>query len=492
MFDGRSILEVIMFRRTFGVIVAGVAISCLGACSEMTPTVSTEGTAGFGGSNGGSGGDGGMTSSSGGSGGQAGASFCAGAPFLEFGAAANADLATGAQNLYTFKGQKGQVIAIDVDAQYLNGTSFDVTVIDSILTVYDNAGNQIAQNDDPIEYSTNDSRLYMILPKTDEYCIGVSDCWTTLTPLGITCGGEKDKLVTNYTLWLNRIFDNAGDNATVDEETGDTPADATEIPYVKDNMGRYLTTFWGNYDDETDVDVYGFTLPADVVVAPDGRPVGHFYFMPTGPDENGSTATMGAMWVTDATSPNQVLARVDANVNPRFRPRLELGKPYFLFVTRAKGMPLANDFYFVRHYALGSAPMELEKGSGQNDTPISAEVLGPNQQTSLVYVEGDIGANGADIDYFQADVPPGMTRVRAYCSAAIYGSGVRDLKVSVFGANGVTLQGAFENIEGSDKPAQVIDAPIGSQTKLLFRVEAGGQDPEIVSTFYDCTIRFGS
>lgn len=473
-------------QQILGTLVISVAMSCLASCSNVDPSTNTNMTSGNGSGGGGYGGT--AHSSSSGEGGVGGNQFCAGARWIDIGGAVDGNLGiTGQEDFYIFKGQEGQVLSIDIDAQYLHGTGFDQTVIDSVVTLYDGDGVQIAENDDPLEYATNDSRLYTILPKTRDYCIRVSECWTNP---GMTCGGEKDKLVTKYTLYLDRLMASSIAPISIDTETGDAPASATEIKYGLSSSNNYFSTVWGRFDHGNDVDVFGFTLPNDVSVPANSRSVGYFFFTPTGPNENGSTATLGNMWVAEAADPGQTIAHIDANVTSILAPRLETGKPYLLFVTRASGSPLANDFYFIRHSLSASSTLEVEQTAGQNDMLALAETIVVNPETNRAFLEGDILPAPTDIDDFRIVVPNGMAQVRASCSARYYGSGLRDLTVSLRSANGEQLAANAFDIEDASTPAFIPWVPIGNNAEVFLEVSANSQEMSVASTFYSCTVAF--
>lgn len=475
--------------RMIGALAVGAVISCAASCSDGGNVPSSGGTSS---SSSGGGEAGGGGAGGGGAAGGGGSSFCEGATPIEFGELIEGDLAsTGQEDVYRFIGKKGQVLAIDIDAQYLNNTGRDPTVIDAVVTLFDDLGNQIARNNDPIEYSTSDSRLYTILPNDGTYCVRVSECWTSVPNPGENCAGEKDKVVTNYTLWPYEFIDDPGDSFAADVEQGDTPADATALEYLPHVSGYYYpNTIWGTFRDEQDVDVFGFTVPSEFVLPANTRLTGQFYFIQTGPDENGSTATMGNAWVADASAPEKVLARVDATTNYLLGPRLEVGKPYLLFVTRAPGVTRTNDFYFARHHAYESSPLELEKGVGQNDTPATAEVVVVDMQTNRVYMEGDISMAPADMDHFSATVPANMTMVAAACGGGDIGSGLRDLKLSLLGANGDLLTPTSWDVGDQMQWVEVPYVSVGGNAQVIMKVEAGHQDPMVAQTFYGCGLRF--
>ncbi len=477
-------------RRIVGALGTCAAISCIVSCGSNVDIPSSTSSA-MGGSGGisGSGGQGGDTTSSG-SGGAGGSSFCAGGIPIDFGQAIMGDLAmTGQEDFYRFKGKKGQVVQLDIDAQFLADAEYDPTYIDSVVTLFDDLGNQIAQNQDPLGFSTGDSRLDTILPADGEYCARVSECWTSAPNPSQYCDGQKDKTGTKYDLWLYEYVDQSADGETAEVEPDDTPAMANDIEYDFLGTNFYLATFWGSFQPQNDVDVFRFTLPTDVNLPANRRATGEFYFVPDGSYASGSTAKMGRVWVVDSSAPDQILALSDASLYPGFFPRLDLGKPYLLFVERPPSVDGANDFYFVRHSPGRSNPLEMELSMGANDTHDKAEPILVDDATFRGYFEGDIEAAPMDVDHFVATVPMGMTKVWAVCSARIEGSGLRELKISLLGLDGNLLS---DTSSATDSPtyAYVDNAPVGNNTQITVRIEADHQEPTIAQAFYRCGMGF--
>jgi hypothetical protein len=460
----------------------------LSGCSDVADTT-LGGAGGSGGTNSSaagsiaSGGGGGTT----GAGGAGGASLCAQAKDIEFGEGIEGDLGmTGQEDFYRFIGKKSQVIEIDIDAQVVGDHQYDPDYIDAVVTLYDADGNQIARNDNPIEFSTGDSRLYTMLPADGEYCVRVAECWTAMPNPALNCAGEKDKLVTSYSVWFEEFVDEPGDAVSVDFEAGNDPATANELEYDKGGKSYYETTFWGMFDGPGDVDVWSFTLPADLSpVPPNVRTAGRFFIMRSGPNESGSTADTGTVQVVEVAAPGVVLAEVNAAKNPDFFPHLKLGVPYLLIVPRAKGVAGANDFYFIRHYPTRGNPLEMELGMGENDTPGKAETLAIEEGHG--YIEGDLAMNAQDVDHFLATVPDGMKFVRASCKAWGSGSGLNKLTVTLLTSTNTVLASALEE---ETEPARIPDTGLNGAPEVVMKIQAGSQAPAIVEAFYRCGLHF--
>lgn len=477
-----------MFRRVIsGSITTGAAVLFLASCGEVNETRPS-----------GAGGEGGTSvsssssSSSSGAGGAGGAGPCANAGVIYYNELIMGDLATtGQQDFYRFPGKKGDVVEVSIGAQGLvEGAEYDPTYIDSIVTLFTADGDRVALNDDPIEYSINDSRLYTILPADGDYCIRVEECWTAVSSLGTSCQGEKDKLVTNYALYLSEFIDGPSDAETAEVEAGDDAAAAIPIGYEKSFGGIYWTTFWGTFKDQSDIDVWSFTMPVDLEPPPPAgvRTIGRFFInMPDGSSGSGSTMPTGRVWVTDAAMPDVVLAEVDAAKSPDLMPRLELGKPYLLFVERPAGPMGSNDFYLIRHRPGWSWPFEIEVGTGANDAPSTAQPFEGG-------IEGNLPMDVGDVDHFVATAPDTMsntiTKARAGCIAWGEGSGLRGLSFALLTADGSPLPNAESEKETADESVYVQGVDVEPKAKVVIKVKADSQDPAVAQNFYRCFIEF--
>lgn len=466
-----------------------VLTSCLASCTEDRPATNTSVIAPDAGGEGGMGGMGGQMEM-GGAGGNSPASYCAGAKTIGFGDYLEGDLAvTGQEDLYRFQGTKGQVLGIGIDAQYLAGVSYDPTYIDPVLTLFDATGKPVAQNDNILGFGTLDSRIDTILPADGEYCILVSECWTTMINPSANCDGVKDKFGTKYALALYEYVDQLADGETAEYEPNDLATSANSLEYESFGDGDYYAEFWGTFGNEGDMDIFRFTVPSSYVVPLNSRAVGRFYFLPGGPFGSGSTAKMGRVWLADANNPDQILALGDASRHSRFAPRIDVDKPYLLFVERPPGPSKTNDFYFVRHYPWPSGTIEIEPAMGDNDSVDKAEMVTIDGQTYDGSFEGDLLKAPADVDHYRVDVPMGMNTVTAYCRALVDGSGLRDLKLSLLAPDGTLLSSSAWDTENTSL-AVVADEPVGSNTQLIVRVEAGYQEPTVQQAFYGCGVFF--
>jgi hypothetical protein len=162
-----------------------------------------------------------------------------------------------------------------------------------------------------------------------------------------------------------------------------------------------------------------------------------------------------------------------------------------LWVERPSGATAgANDFYVLRHYnSETDNPAEAEQGDGSNDTLATAETIVISQERGFVLGYSD---PAGDVDYFAFDSGEADTLTIA-CGAARSGSGLTGARFAIHDDADTELESEVEtdavdiwwaDSDNASKPALAI-AP--GQTYYL-RVSAGGQDPDVSSSFYRCGI----
>jgi len=468
-----------------GATFSALAVIASGCGDGGTTSTSAGGVAG----SGGSGGDGGSTTattSSGGSGGSGGGGtgLCdsANARDIEvFGTESGALTRAGQQDYYRLSGEKGNVLSIDVNAEALDGGYFDPEHIDTVVTVFNPSGKAISQNDDPIEFNTRDSRLYTILPADGDFCIRVTECRTVTDDLNKTCASVELPAYNDYEITIGNFGDSADDGETEEIENGDEPDSANPVEYELGD-GLYTTsTVWGTFEDGTDVDVFTFTPPDDVPLDPGQRVNGRFFSFVGGPAGNGSTASVGDLYIVDPET-GKPYARVDTAMEASIRAPLVPNKEYWLFVTRASDTVGDNDFYFLRHRVEGIN--QVETSDLLNDDLLTAEPAAVDE--SQAFVEGNLPAG--DVDHFLMSVPAGATMVSATCAGRRRGAGLVDLGASLLAGDGAVL--AAEVLETSTKNASTGQVSLQGAMTVVLRTAAAGQDPEITGDYYYCGVTF--
>lgn len=390
-------------------------------------------------------------------------------------------------DFYKFTGKKGDAIVI-VTAAKPDTDRFDPTYPDTVITLYDDAQDPIAENDDPTPRFSNDALLYTILPKDGTYYFRIAECNAAYGEA--SCAPAEDIETTDYVV-AAALIDNTAKSTAFEGPDADNDTIGAKNPvigYEKASSGYYLTTIYGNFDSLTDVDVFSVKLPADTKVESGAGPTGSFYVFPSGPEQDGSDSPVGKMWI--ANPDGTVVARIDASkddLSRQLSPPLALDTPYFLFVERPAGGTLNNDFYFLNHSAGGSNPLEVQDAT--NDDAATPEVLTAAAQTTSYFVDGTL-ATPADTDHFSIAIPSGLTekKISVACGAERLGSGVTGLKAELLNpADSNAVVGSA--VESASK-SLLIDAlalPQGAP-KLVVKITGAGQAADVSSSFYRCGV----
>ena len=394
---------------------------------------------------------------------------------------------TGDVDYYTFEGKKGDALYIDIAAQSLVGDSFDETVIDTIVTLYDADEKQIAQNTNAPSFDA-DPRLYTVLPADGKYYLRVVECFTWADDTSV-CSGSADKDYYAYDL-VAFALDPSSNQNVIEEEPNDTGAEGTLMTYEPFMVGTsYYTSFvWGDFSAATDIDIFKFTPPTDVVV--DGRTTVEFSPTQPGTNANGSTTSVGRLAVVDPAAPTVALAEIDATHGGFVWAPLTLGKEYWLYVQHPDTTAGAHDFYFYLHSIGGSNPLEMEEVT--NDLFATAEVLSgdPNGTLYSYFLEGDLIANAVDVDHYKVDVTTLADATLAVaCAGRYYGSGLRDLKWEVLDeTTGMPIAGATatEPIDDNAYKGDIV-IPAGA-TNVIVKISAGSQAADVTGSFYRCGV----
>jgi hypothetical protein len=307
-----------------------------------------------------------------------------------------------------------------------------------------------------------------------------------------------DKINTTYSL-LPLVLDPSADGNVMDIEAGDDAANPTLLSYSPTgNGGYYLSILWGGFTDQTDVDVFQFTVPPDIpptIPAGSGGVVTH-YLLPAGTSGDGSTSKMGKVWITDSPDPSSRLAEVDqANFTgvARLSPHLDFTQTYYLWVEHPNQAAGTNDFYFMLHGLGYTNPLEADEIG--NDLPDTAEPLVISAGQPSYFVEGDLVAAPADVDHFKVDVPSGTTQVAFACTAQRSGSGLRGFTGQLLAYDSVNM--SWNPVVGSlvgesatkDAYSNYMNVPAGA-AELVFKVAATSQDAVVTSSFYRCGVHF--
>lgn len=441
------------------------------------------------------------TSSAGGAGGTGGTgggpASCDTATMLELSMAENGELQDPKTDsaFYKFEGMAGQQILVQISAKPEDGDPQDPNYIDSVATLFDATGDQIAENDDSFPRFGQDSQLFTILPAAGTYCVRVQD-------FSLWAGNGADATATDGTFEI--FVGGINTDLLVNEaaEPNDTALTATPITYAGDSLSGYAQAIVsGKFADEADIDVYRFTLPADQLVDVGERASTYVTFFPAGPEASGSTSFVGLVSIVDpATDPPTIVAQMDitqggdmlnsVDWEREFFTPLDLGKEYLLTVEHPAQAAGANDFYYFFNFPdVSSYPVETAELT--NNVLATAETLvqqANDNGTFSYFVEGNILA-GVDVDHFAFQVPPGVSQVSFDCKGWVAGSGLRSLKASLLKADGTPASAGSVAVENETDSAELTQLPAtGPDTTMLLKVEAPTQSPTVAGDYYRCNV----
>ncbi len=486
-------------------ILSGTLALSLGACGggddNNSPggggTGATGGSGGSGGTGAGGTGGSGATGASGGSGGSDAGSTDGNdtmetATAITLGAAAvQANLSPPGVDVdwYKFDGTAGQPIVILTQAK-TGADKFDVAYPDLVITLYDASGTQLAEQDDPTPSTSNDPFLLTVLPSAGTYFLRVLECnqWEK----GGSANCSDASLITNknYALSVSELAFTSPGEIKEAEPNGDA-ATATALTFSPNtaNPGHYyLSTTLGTFADGSDVNVYSLTVPSDLSVDTGARAVANFYPQPAGTDGNGSTTTMGEVYLTTAADPTTIVAKVDVSVGASFDVPVSVGTDYLAFYARAASPTGSNDFYFDLPGFSSGNPLEVnEVANGSLATPDA--LTESTSKAGSFYIEGDLAP--ADLDHFSVTVPAtNADTVSVACGAQRSGSGLRGFTMELLKSDGTSIASM---VEAADKDALIDKSPVpAGETKLVLKVSATSQAADVTSTFYRCGVHFAA
>jgi hypothetical protein len=390
---------------------------------------------------------------------------------------------------YSFDGTEGQAIFIATSAK--SGVDpFDPTFLDLVISLHDSTGKQIALQDDPEPRTTNDPFLMTVLPTTGKYFLRVMECTAWEKGGSANCAPAAAITNKNYAVLID-LLDFTKDGTVKEIEPNDVADDATPITYSPNpNQPTgvyYLSTLHGGFSAAADVDGFSFTLPADLAVDADSRAVARFYPQPSGPEGNGSTATLSEVTIVAQADPTTVIAKANVPTGATLTVPLEIGTPYVIFYTRTAAPSGAYDFYFDLMGMGGGNPVETQET--ENDDLATAELLTASATAygTSYFIEGDLGTG--DVDHFSAAVPvTNADEVSVACGAERSGSGLRGLTATLLDGTGAQIATATEAAD-KDLLISSVAVPAG-KSFLVLKLDATTQASDVTSSFYRCGVHF--
>ncbi len=364
---------------------------------------------------------------------------------------------------YTFEGTAGQWIEVVA-------TTDDTAMprADTVITIYDSAMNRIAENDDGLPRTDVDPELITRLPADGTYYVLVQEwsTWADDTPVG----GSR------YTYDLRVL--NLVANTLVNIDTEPNDASAPQALTEQALTGGGASFVLGTFEDDTDVDVYTFTI-AGTTDASYG-----VNLMPVGDTANGAAANPARLSITNADG-SETIARIDPSVfdplgsgeNAELPPSLAPGD--YRLVVEGGG---DADFYVLKIFRGGDNPPEGDDTLNSviaTPDPISftANPDIPGLRSGFVLAHlGD-----ADVDHFAITTLDGE-QVTISCGSASLGSGVQGLTAELVDPTGTTTHAM--GTEGADGLLiEDVDVPAGD---YVIRLTKTGQDPEVTGDYVRC------
>lgn len=370
----------------------------------------------------------------------------------------------GDQDFFTFDGTAGDWMIFATQTEMPAGAEW----VDCVIQVFDSSMTMIAENDDGQPRADTDSEIIMQLPETGTYYVVVLEFsqWNGDAPEGM------DSFVYELTAGL---LDNSLAQVNVETEAGDDLASA--IPAGQAGTEADFSLIAGNFEDGTDVDVYTLTVGTRLNAS--------FYAMPVGPTGYGSTAAPQRMWVTNADG-SEIIARIDdVSMLDSMSPPLSAAGEYQFWVEAPSGLG-TNPFYVYKTFrTMGDNPPETP-GEG-NDLPATPEVLTQTPDPDIAgrraaFILLDLPE--ADVDWLQVDVMTGEA-LTVVCGSRTSGSGIQDLRATVFDSTGVTEM-ATSTETATD--VVLIDGMTVSPGTYLVRVDRGAQSADVTGQWVRCGI----
>ena len=395
----------------------------------------------------------------------------------------------GDEDFYQFEGAAGQALYFYVNAEAIDSVRFDPSYIDTVITLYDATGKQIAENNTGVPPFNADAELFTILTESGTYFLRVTDCFAWSSSPGSQCLAPEEKDNTYYELGMLEL-DPSFESIIADTEKGNDAASAEPLEYAKAQSGGYFfSEIYGTFADGKDVDVFSLNMPADIPSAPGTRSTGYFYLIPHGKTGSGSSSAIGRMYITELANPLVPIAEIYGSQNLELSPPLATGTDYLLFIEHPELAYKPNAFYFTRHFAGYANPLEANdvlNSDVMTPDPIVAEPASNGRFSA--FIEGDLIAGATDVDHFIAAVPQNTKKITAVCSARRRGSGLRNLMASLLNKDGSAIGQSTQETASAFALAQDIPIPAGA-TDVVVKITAT-QEPLVTSSFYRCGIHF--
>lgn len=366
---------------------------------------------------------------------------------------------------YSFDLTEGDWAIVDIEAN----TEDDPMMVDTVVQLFDSSMTMVAENDDSVPRVNTDSEIIYHVPATGTYYARVLEFtdW-----MGEVAEGEPSY---TYTITVGTVGASIP-SVTIDAETGDDVASAQVMNFDMDSA-----FIFGTFEDDSDVDVFSFSVAADQFLSLD--------MMPAGTMGYGSTSPIGDISITD-TAGAVVIGRLNnaSGDFDDFGPALPPGD-YLLHVEHGGAGPGTNDFFILKGRRGTENPPEMNEVA--NDAIAGSEALVQTLDDATMFRRAFILAQmptAADVDYFAFNVMAGE-EASVFCGSKTSGSGVNGLSIEVRdSADAVVALGSA--VETATEGASVTELALTPGDYHL-RLTRGAQDAIVTSTFVRCGIATG-
>ena len=333
----------------------------------------------------------------------------------------------------------------------------DTTLTDTVLTLFDASGRQIAENDDGLPRTSTYSVIYTRIPAAGTYYLRVQD-YNTWRPT------EPQTPRTNYDFQIS-LGEFSPSFLTQEVEGNDSAASATPMA---PSSGRGFAA--GVVGSATDVDVFRFVGP------PDGST--RIFVQPAGPNASGSTAIPLRMRVTDATGTTTLARMVTSSPFALQMPTTpSLGYLVWLEPPATLG---ADPFYILDLAYSAENPAEAREAA--NNLAATAEPLTMNAGAGFILATlGD-----GDVDHYSFPVAAGQV-VGYTCGSRTNGSGVVGLQTQLVGPSGAILA-TGSSTESDTQAATRSDVAVPTPGTYSLRLSKNGQDAEVRGNWVRCGV----
>lgn len=394
---------------------------------------------------------------------------------------------------YSFQGLAGFAVHIQLDA-VPNDDTAELGNVDTFITLYNAAGEQIARNDDPFPRFSTDSELVTILPSDGEYFVRVEEWCASVTADPESCDKAYFDDLSDLSYTISIIHYDPAANSIVPEaaEPNETGTTIMEYEPVEGSAGDYYFSLaygaWQTQDDA--LDGIRFTVPADLALDPGTRAQAYFVFPPGGINGNGSATTEGVVQIIEVASGDIVASFDYTNESLEIFDREELTVPVEpggeYVITLGQGGALdgtLGPFYTSWHLLLSGNPVETQEAT--NGVQLTPEVLSASDADSY-FVEGNIGFS--DTDFFRVAPLGGVNTLTVACGGASSGSGTT-LTVAVLAADDGEELATMTETAAPDGTLLIEDIDTTGEANVLVRV-TGTQDGAVDGNWYKCGFHF--